>query len=138
MNFDEHSCRSIYDNDKEFHAYQMRKKIFHYFQICAATTTKVQDRRNFLLGAIGLRSDGVIVKSFNGHSHFPNRRAHAEYRLAQKLDVGSTVYVVRVRLGDGKMALAYPCKSCQKVLASKGVKKIYFSINENEFGVITF
>lgn len=117
---------------------QMRKKIFHYFEICAAVTTKVKDRRNFLLGAIGIRSDGAIVKSFNGHSHAPNNRAHAEYRLAQKLDVGSVVYIVRIRVGDGKLAIAKPCDRCQKVLKAKGVKKIFYSIGENEYGVIDF
>ena len=66
--------------------------IFNYFKIAAKATTKGKDNRAFLVGAAAVRKDGTIVKAFNGSSRYPSRTAHAEYRLASKLDVGAVVY----------------------------------------------
>jgi len=114
----------------------MNRKIFNYFEIAGKLTLNKEDNRSFLLGAIGIRKDGAFVKAINGPSIFPERTAHAEYRLSNKLDVGSEVYVCRVRLLDNKFALARPCDSCMKVMFSRGVRKVYFTVSENEFGVI--
>lgn len=61
--------------------------------------------------------------------------AHAEARLAKKLDRGAIVYVVRINR-KGKLVMARPCANCLMILKSKKVKKIYYSISENEYGVI--
>lgn len=106
--------------------------------MAALTATKREDERSFLLGAVGIRHDGVLVKSVNASSFHPVRTGHAESRLCKKLDVGSIVYVVRVKLQDGSLALARPCKSCQKILRSTGVSKVYYSISNSEYGVMTF
>jgi hypothetical protein len=54
------------------------------------------------------------------------------------LDYGSIVWVVRVSIQDGKMRLAKPCKRCENTLRLRGVEKIYYSISENEYGVMKF
>lgn len=116
----------------------MLKKIFNYLEIAGQTARKrnKEDKRTYLLGAVGIRSDGVMVKSFNGSTVYPVPAAHAEQRLSRKLNVGSVVYVARIRMGDGKFALAKPCKNCQNVLRSRGVKRIYYTKNSKEFGII--
>lgn len=106
--------------------------------MAALTATKRDDERSFLLGAVGIRYDGVLVKSVNASSFHPVRTGHAEARLCKKLDVGSVVYVVRVKLLDGSLAIARPCKACQKILRSTGVSKVYYSISNSEYGVMTF
>ena len=93
------------------------------------------DNRTFLLGSVGIRSDGAMVKSLNSPTEIPNRKTHSEYRLSKKLDYNSIVYVARVRLADGKFAMARPCVSCQKVLCSKRVSKVYYTISECEWGL---
>lgn len=113
-----------------------RKSIFNYFQISAKTATSKKDRRSFLLGAVGVRSDGVMVKALNGPTFFPVPCAHAEARLAKKLDYYATVYVARVRLGDGEFAISKPCDNCMRALKAKKVKKIYYSISNDEYGII--
>lgn len=96
------------------------------------------DERSFLLGAVGIRKDGVMVQAINGPSRMPCRLAHAEARLCRKLTPGSVVYVVRVRLADGEFGMARPCQSCQKILKSKGIRKVYYSINSTEYGVMEY
>jgi len=113
----------------------VNRKIFNYFEIAASMARSKEDGRSFLLGAIGIRSDGVMVKALNSISEVPNRRCHAEYRLASRLDYGATIYVARVKLIDQTFGMSKPCKNCQKMLASRKVKKVYYTISQNEYGI---
>lgn len=115
---------------------KMNRKIFNYFEIAAKLTTAKRDGRAFLLGACVQRKDGVIVTSINSPSHIPERTAHAEYRAAKKADVGSIIYVVRVRLLNGEFAMARPCRPCMKMLINKGISKVYYTIDSYSYGTI--
>lgn len=112
------------------------KKILHYFEIAAKVAGQNKDRRTYLLGAVGIRSDGAMVMSKNGPTECPNPQAHSESRLAKKLDFGATVFVVRIRICDGKFAMAKPCPHCRRVLRSRGVKKVMYTIGPDEYGVL--
>ena len=94
-----------------------------------------EDCRRYRLGAVGIRKDGAIVVSRNIPTRYPEPSAHAESRLARKLDRGAIVYVVRIT-ASGKLTLARPCVSCIRILKSKGVKKVFYSINEKEYGCV--
>lgn len=100
-----------------------------------AALGRLNHKQSFRLGAAGIRKDGVIVVSFNGNPREPNWAHHAESRLCRKLTPDSTIAVVRV-LANGTIALAKPCRSCQNCLYRTGVKKVYYSIAPNEYGVI--
>lgn len=106
-----------------------------YLRLAALSASRKSDRRSFLLGAVGRRSDGALVRASNGPSFYPEPCAHAEARLARKLDVGSEVWVARVARGGG-LALAKPCASCQRILRSRGVKRVVFSMSSTEYGVL--
>jgi 3-deoxy-D-arabino-heptulosonate 7-phosphate (DAHP) synthase class II len=103
------------------------------------------DTRSFYLGVVGCRTDGRIVHAKNlsviDRSIDPDRiykksvQAHAEYRLTRKLGFGATVYVARITRGNKEFAMARPCELCQSVLRSYRVEKVYYSINESQFGV---
>jgi tRNA(Arg) A34 adenosine deaminase TadA len=100
-------------------------------------STSPQHRGKFRLGAVGLRADGVIVTAKSGGwpgQYLP--ATHAEARLANKLTPGSVVYVART-LKDGTIAMAKPCKACQNALRHRGVKRVYYTIANNEFGVMS-
>lgn len=114
----------------------MNRKIFNYFEIAARTAQSKTDGRSFLLGCAAIRKDGVLVKALNSPTEMPNRQVHSEYRCAKKLDIGATVYVARVRLDNYQFGMAKPCRDCMKVLISRRVKSIYYTISHNEFGVI--
>ncbi len=115
---------------------KMRKKIFNFFEIAAKCAQSKKDQRTFLLGAVGIRNDGVLVKSQNGPSMTPMPKAHAERKLINKLDYGSIVYICRIRVGDGTMAMAFPCRSCLVALLHKKVKRVYYTIGPDHFGTI--
>lgn len=119
----------------------MKKKIFNYLEMAAQIALSKDDKRNFLIGSVGIRGDGAIVSAFNSPTPSPDRRIHSEYRLASKLDYGATVYVARVGSGNSthkttKFSMAKPCPDCMRVLFSKRVKKIYYTISDKEYGII--
>ena len=91
--------------------------------------------RNFMLGAVGIRSDGAIVRSSNGISPSKQRMVHAEYRCCRKLDVGAVLYIARVN-ARGEWLLAYPCKACIKMMVHKGLVKAYYTIGTKKIGCI--
>lgn len=116
----------------------MNKRVFSYLEMAGQFAVSKDDRRNFILGACAIRGDGVLVSAFNSPTEMPNRKIHAEYRLAQRLDYGATVYVARIKHINGELGIAKPCHDCMKVLRTRKVKKVYYSISNNEYGVISF
>lgn len=117
----------------------MNRKIFNFFTVAAETATSKDDKRSFLLGAIGIRNDGAMVRSLNSPTENKNRMAHAECKLCRKLDYGAKeVYVARVRMDNFEFAMARPCSSCRKILKSKKVRKVFYTINNTSYGVIDF
>ena len=106
-----------------------------FFNIAKKAALAVDDRRKYKLGAVGIRTDGAIVESRNLPCHKPDANAHAEFRLAKKLNWGSVVYVVRV-LADGSLTMAKPCVKCVSALRLRGVKRCYYSISDCEHGVM--
>jgi tRNA(Arg) A34 adenosine deaminase TadA len=92
-------------------------------------------KRNFLVGAVGIRSDGTLVAAVNSIVQVPTPSAHAESRLCRKLDYGATVYVARITK-TGDIALSKPCPRCEGALRAHGVKKVYYTIGNTEHGVM--
>jgi tRNA(Arg) A34 adenosine deaminase TadA len=113
----------------------MNRKILSFFEIAARTACSKHDNRSFLIGAIGIRSDGAMVRSLNSPTENKNRKAHAECKLSRKLDYRSEVYVARVRMDNFEFATARPCVDCQKILKSKKITKIYYTIDNHQYGI---
>ena len=111
----------------------MNNRNLDYLNLAAKVAISKDDRRQFQLGAIGIRSDGAIVSALNAPTEQPNRLSHAERRLCNKLNVGSIVYVARVRRDNGGLGLAKPCDACMKALASVGVSRCYWSISDDDY-----
>jgi len=106
-----------------------------FFRLAKKVAIKKKDRRKYKVGAVGIRNDGTIVKSSNVPCKVPEPTAHAEVRLARKLTKGSIVYIVRVNSAY-ELCMARPCANCLRVLIQKEVKRIYYSITNEEYGVI--
>lgn len=51
---------------------------------------------------------------------------------------GAKVYVSRIRPpgADGTVGMSRPCIICQRVLASYGIKRAYYTIDDNTYGVM--
>ncbi len=107
-----------------------------YFRIATITATMKKDRRHHRLGAVGLRSDGVLVAAPNGPSTDRTPAVHAEARVVRKMDRNGTVFVVRINASG--YAMARPCPDCQRAMQSKRVRAAYYTINTNEYGVMEF
>lgn len=106
-----------------------------YFRYAKQVALKGSNKRRYCLGAIGIRTDGVIVRSNNLPCKSPEPNAHAESRVTKKLNYGSVIYVVRV-LKNGDYANARPCKNCVRIMKLRGVKRCYYTITNNEYGVL--
>lgn len=94
------------------------------------------DNRSFMLGAVGLRRDGVLVSARNIAATDVTPSAHAEARVVKKLTCNSVVWVARVGRARGDWALARPCEKCQNRMKTAGVKKVIYTIAPNEWGVL--
>ncbi len=99
---------------------------------------KNEDIRHFFLGAVALRADGVIVKARNGSSVLPCPHAHAEARVCRKAGRNSIIFVARIRRDNGEFGMARPCKNCKNKMIRYGIKKCYYTVSSNEYGVISF
>jgi cytidine deaminase len=92
-------------------------------------------RRQYRVGAIGLRNDGTTVSAYNIPCRRPHPEAHAEARLIRKLDFGAVVFVARIGR-DGEFKLAKPCSRCRSKMAARRVRRCYYSIGPGEYGVL--
>lgn len=116
-----------------------------YFDMAAqlARLTDKNDTRSYLLGCIGERNDGRLISSRNGSVDLSPSvvfniipYSHAEVRACRKMDYNSPLLVVvRLRRADGAFALAKPCPTCQIFIASKAVKRVCWSIDDDHYGM---
>ena len=108
-----------------------------------ALPTNDMDRRNFWLGCIGIRKDGVLVSAKNGATQYydtvPNYQlipnSHAEGRVLRKLGSGGLLYVARVSRNNTGLVMARPCEICQVRIKAARIKKVYYSINQECYGL---
>ncbi|MFA5758563.1 MAG: cytidine deaminase [Clostridia bacterium] len=105
------------------------------FRLAKEVAIKNKDRRKHKLGAIGIRTDGTIVKSNNLENRLPEPQAHAEARVVKKMGFGGVIYVARV-LANGDYAIARPCKNCQGAMRLHGIRRCYYTIDNNSHGVM--
>lgn len=90
---------------------------------------------SFKHGDAALRADGKLVTAYNEKAQAPTWKVHAEARICRKIDVGAIVAVVRI--GDkGVWMPSKPCENCERCMRRKGVKKVFYSIAEGEYGVL--
>jgi len=109
----------------------------------AMPTTLSDQKRNAFLGAVGIRKDGTIVSAKNGAvfstetfgDYWAIPSCHAEYRACRKLGKGGIMYVARITKKDGSLAMSRPCHICRTVLRAAHVKKVFYSINPNQYGI---
>jgi cytidine deaminase len=94
------------------------------------------DKKRWLLACVAERSDGAIVSSVNHEAPDRHLEAHAEARVLKKVDRGAVLYISRVLRGDRRnWAMARPCPNCQRLIKKYGVKKVYYTIANGEYGI---
>lgn len=95
------------------------------------------DDRNYFLGSIGIRRDGIYVMSQNGAPKYPTPEHHCETRLLRKLGKYGTIYLAR-SLADGTWGNAKPCFCCQIAMKSKKVVRCYYTCGPKEWSCLEF
>lgn len=95
-------------------------------------------------------SIGFNKKSTNGFvEHFADvARGQRDYCLSThaemdavlsaraKIDLrGTKIYVVRIKVSGG-LGMAKPCEICEHVLYNYGIRRAYYSIDDDEYGVM--
>jgi hypothetical protein len=81
-----------------------------------------------------------IGQQFNIKTYQDFPYVHSESYLISKLldrynSIDTNLSVVNVRINrQGIILLSKPCDNCQKILDAVGLKKVYWSINQNTFG----
>ena len=81
-----------------------------------------------------------IGQQFNIKTYQDFPYVHSESHLISKLldrynSIDTNLSIVNVRINrQGIILLSKPCKNCQKILDAVGLKKVYWSIDENTFG----
>lgn len=111
--------------------------------------------QEFFLCALIVKGGTVVSTGFNNQNtnqfveHYANlargRRdyclsTHAEMdavlKVRNKTDLrGTKIYVARVK-ADGSIGMSRPCCICQQVLYNYGIKRAFYTINDNEYGVM--
>ena len=81
-----------------------------------------------------------IGQQFNIKTYQDFPYVHSESYLISKLldrynSLDTNLSIVNVRINrQGLILLSKPCDNCQKILDAVGLKKVYWSIDENTFG----
>ena len=99
-------------------------------KVAAAFTKAGRSRRQYWLGAIGIRKDGAMVMARNEASAGPDPHVHAEARLTKKLGMDAPMVLVVRTLKNGELAMAKPCPYCESILKSHRVKKIFYTTDD--------
>lgn len=102
----------------------------------------------FRHGAVMIRGGNIITSSFNKarpvnfahkHHHNNNGSLHAEIgcvlNIEKEKTKGCDIYVVRITKTND-FVISRPCEMCQIICGEMGIKRIYYSIANNEFAYI--
>lgn len=108
-------------------------------------------KKSFWLASIGIRSDGVEVFAKNQavnigtcndeglRSHQKIALSHAECRTLRKMDLGGTLFVARISKDFNEnnidFKMARPCEMCIRKIKKSKIKKVYYTINNNQYGI---
>lgn len=110
------------------------RNVFRAYQGLLVERQLRADSHRYTHLAIGFRTDGAVVLSFNNTDKVTRTwSSHAEARVSKKLDVHSSVYVMRLHKNQD-WALSAPCESCLRCMIRKGVSKVYFTTGPDSYG----
>ena len=125
----------------------MKCRIYHRAarrKFNAARQQALKSDCSYRLGAVVMKQK-IVGRGFNTLKSHPMMQdadylkgIHAE--ISACIDgprelAGTHLYVCRL-LRNGEFALAKPCDTCQRLLDKAGVRKVYYTISNEEFGIL--
>lgn len=122
-----------------------------------AESNTYDDVLDYHLAAIIVRGGSVVSVGYNKSNtnsfveHFADRvkgkrnfcvSTHAEMdailRVRNKIDLtGCKIFVARKKLIDHSPGMARPCAICEEVLRSYGIKRAFYTIDTEHYGIMT-
>lgn len=125
----------------------------HKFLLKASALIKKHDYdkwQEFHLCAIIVQGGNILSVGFNqsrrhGYVEVIKKNSwtnlHAEVdailKVRRKINLtGSKMFIVRLIEGDTKMSISRPCQTCQIALKNYGIKKVYYSIDDDTYAVM--
>ncbi len=128
---------------------QISKKIRRYLQLAkklAATSTYGNFRHGAILTSSGSAIIGMGTNNEKycsvGAKYRSSNKGHATYHaeiasimhLERDVTKGATIYVARIAKGSGEDRMSKPCPMCHAVLEAQGIKKVSYTIDEENVG----
>jgi len=131
------------------------KKLKRCIEITRSLKPEMQSGKNFHCSFI---FDGARLLSigFNSYKHghlahkfgeYPPTRGGTNYKpcrhsetecLNRLKKVPNNFTMINTRINNqGEIAMARPCPNCEKVLREKKFKKLLYTINDKEYGILT-
>jgi deoxycytidylate deaminase len=127
---------------------QASKKTMRYFEL-TTNGAHLSTYGRIRHGAILVKGGSVINTGFNkqNFSSFGSRfrdkaigyaTQHAEisaiFGIPKTTTSGGDIYVVRIGKGN-ELRISKPCDMCDKILDFVGIKRVFYSIDENHYGM---
>lgn len=125
----------------------MTTKIKRMFRV--ATLEANKSKCNYRLGSVVIQRRKILARAFNtDKTHTLTntdmyaekwKGIHAEIAACLKVSKSqlehADVYVVRI-MKNGAMAMSRPCHICKAVLSRFGIQRVFYSISDDEYGVM--
>lgn len=124
-------------------------KVRRYLQL-AKKLAACSTYGNFRHGSVLIgRGDALIGMGINsekyssvGARYRPDHKGYSTYHaeivsvnnVPRHVTKGATIFVARVSKGTGEDRLSKPCPMCHEVLKAQGVKKVYYTVDDENIG----
>lgn len=121
-----------------------KKRILEIVRTVAMSGTGVggSHGNNFRIGAVLVDRNSILSAKVNSLKSSPGLvpfyrypHFHAEAAAifaAGDRSIGSDLFVARVRR-DNTLAMAKPCKGCQKLIKQYGIRNVYYSVEDGTY-----
>mgnify|MGYP003122310128 CR=1 FL=1 len=110
------------------------------FERIARTQVVKSTVPRYNLSAMIVKGGRIVARGVNRMSR--DRSVHAEVAALSQMirrkanPEGAEIHVYRF-LADGSYGLAKPCQECQKALLEAGIKRVWYSNDDNQMKVFT-
>jgi cytidine deaminase len=125
------------------------RKTLRYLQL-AKKMASCSTYGNFRHGAVLIGGGNAIIGmgvnsekySSIGAKYRPDHKGQSTYHaeivsvnnIARNLTKGATIFVARIAKNSGEDRMSKPCSMCHAVLKAQGVKKVYYTIDNETIG----
>lgn len=120
--------------NKSFDLIDPTSKHLRYFDLAKRISSK-STHYQYKLGSVIVNRSKIISIGFNQlksnpHSPHPYKAVHAEFHSVLGVDpadlIGADIYIYRQNK-SGHLAMAKPCKFCEKMLKDADLKNVFFT-----------